>query len=152
MPVHVLRFAVGASLAMIGLLTFPRNASANGMTPERISRVVANCDARADEFQQMFRRALQHSGYRGTLRQVDLDRHADALAGSMGRVREAWNRERNAGRTRHFVAEAINVSREINRVMNSNRFYPELHRKWSILREELNRLAEAFDLPRLRWE
>jgi len=100
----------------------------------------------------MFRHALEHSGYRGTLRQVDLDRHADALSHSMERVREAWNRERDAGRTRRFVEEAINVSREINRVMNDNRFYPELHHQWSVVREELNHLAEAFDLPRLRWD
>jgi hypothetical protein len=70
----------------------------------------------------------------------------------MSRVREAWNRERDPGRTRHFVEDAISVSREINHVMNSNRFYPELHRQWSMVRDELNRLAEAFGLRHLRWE
>lgn len=118
---------------------------------ERIARVVADCDARTDEFQRMFRRALEHSGYRGTLRQADLDRHADALSHAMGRVREAWNRERDPGRTRHFVEDAIGVSRDINRVMNNNRFYPELQHQWSSVRSELNHLAEAFDLPPLRW-
>jgi len=119
---------------------------------ERIAGVVADCERRTDEFQRMFRRALEHTGYRGTLRQVDLDRHADALAHAMDRVRENWNRERDPVRTRRFVGEAISVSRDINRVMNQNRFYPELHRQWSIVRSELNRLAEAFDLPRLRWD
>jgi hypothetical protein len=70
----------------------------------------------------------------------------------MDRVREAWNRERDPGKTRHFVEDAIHVSREINRVMNDNRFYPELHRQWSVVRDEINRLAEAFELPRLRWD
>ena len=44
------------------------------------------------------------------------------------------------------------VSREISRVMNNNRFHPELHRQWSIVRNELNQLAVAFDLGRLRWD
>jgi len=146
-----LRFTLLTSLLTTVALTLPRPCLA-GERGERIARVVADCDRRADEFQRMFRHALEHSGYRGTLRQVDLDRHADALSHSMERVREAWNRERDAGRTRRFVEEAINVSREINRVMNDNRFYPELHHQWSVVREELNHLAEAFDLPRLRWD
>lgn len=147
----ILRFALIAGPLLATILTLPKPALA-GEREQRIARVVADCDARTDEFQHMFRRALEHSGYRGTLKQVDLDRHADALTGAMGRVREAWNRERDPGRTRHFVEEAIRVSREINRVMNDNRFYPELHRKWSVVREELNHLAEVFDLPRLRWD
>jgi hypothetical protein len=146
-----LRFALLTNLLAAGALILPRPALAQPRG-ERIARVVADCDARADEFQRMFRHALEHGGYRGTLRQADLDRHADALSHAMGRVREAWNREHDAGRTRRFVQEAIDVSREINRVMNNNHFYPELHEKWSVVRSEINHLAEAFDLPRLRWD
>ena len=148
---RVLRFALLTAMVLIFALVLPRTSRAGGRG-ERIARVVADCDARSAEFQRMFRHALEHSGYRGTLRQIDLDRHADALAYSMDRVREAWNRERDPGRTRHFVEEAINVSREINRVMHNNRFYPELHNRWSIVREEMNHLAEVFELPRLRWD
>ncbi len=147
----VLRIAALAGLLVTIALILPRPSLAQERG-ERIARVVADCDRRTDEFQRMFRHALEHSGYRGTLRQVDLDRHADALAHSMDRVREAWNRERDPGKTRHFVEDAIHVSREINRVMNDNRFYPELHRQWSVVRDEINRLAEAFELPRLRWD
>ena len=146
-----LRFTLLTSLLVTAALTLPRPALAQ-RRGERIARVVADCDGRAREFERMFRHALQHSGYRGTLRQVDLDRHADALAHSMDRVREAWNRERDPGRTRRFVEEAINVSREINRVMNRNQFYPELHHQWSVVRSEMNHLAEAFELPPLRWD
>ena len=146
-----LRFALFTSLLVTVALTLPRPSLAQ-QRGERIARVVADCDARASEFQRDFRHALAHSGYRGTLRQADLDRHADALSHSMDRVREAWNREHDPGRTRHFVEDAISVSREINRVMNNNRFNPELHREWSAVREEMNHLAEAFELPRLRWD
>jgi hypothetical protein len=151
---RTVRFAFRASLALAAVLALtgsPVSAQPRARA-ERIARVVADCDARTDEFQRMFRRALQHSGYRGTLKQEDLDRHAEALSRSMARVREAWNRERDVGRTRRFVEDAINVSREINRVMNQNRFYPELHRQWSGVRDELNQLAEAFEMPRLRWD
>src|SRR5450759_5162361 len=113
-----LRFVLRASLALAAVLSLPGPISARyDPRAERIARVVADCDARADHFQRMYRRALEHSGYQGTIRQVDLDRHAEALSRSMARVREAWNRERDPRRTRRFVEDAINVSREINRVM-----------------------------------
>jgi hypothetical protein len=70
----------------------------------------------------------------------------------MGKLHETWNRERNVDRTRHFVDEAIRVSRDINHVMNRERFYPGLQDQWAAVRAELNHLAEAFGLPRLRWE
>lgn len=145
------RFALAASMLLVAVTALPRPALPQGRG-ERIARVVADCDSRVDQFQQMFRRALQHSGYRGTMRQADLDRHADELSRAMSRVRESWNRERNPQRTRRFVEQAIGVSRGINRVMNQNRFYPELERRWSTVRGELNHLAEAFDLPTLRWD
>jgi hypothetical protein len=148
-----LRFVLSATFALAAVSTFTGTISAQERgRGEHIARVVADCDARTDEFQRAFRHALEHSGYRGTMRQADLNRHADSLSRSMGRVREAWNRERDPRRTRRYVEEAINVSREINRVMINNRFRPELHRQWSVVRGELNRLAEAFDLGRLRWD
>ncbi len=149
----VLRLVLPVSLMMAAVFALPRPAPAQDRPRgEHIGRVIADCDARADEFQHMFRRALEHSGYRGTLSQADLDRHADALSRAMRRVRVAWNRDRDPRRTRRFVEEAIDVSRDINRVMNNNRFHRELHERWDALRQDLNRLAEAFELPRLRWD
>jgi hypothetical protein len=140
-----------AAVAAALLLTSVVSAQDRGRG-EHIGRVVADCDRRADEFQQSFRRALEYREYRGHIRQEELDRHAEALSRSMGRVREAWNREHDAGRTRHFVEDAIKASREINHVMANEHFRPELHRQWEGVRLELNHLAEAFDLPPLRWE
>jgi pterin-4a-carbinolamine dehydratase len=122
-----------------------------GDRTQSISRIVADCEERTNIFQRSFRRALDHSGYRGTMRQADLTRHADSLERAMNQVRESWNRERNPDKTRHFVSRAIDVSQSINQVMSTNRFHPDLHSQWASVRIELNRLAEGFGLPRLRW-
>jgi hypothetical protein len=127
-------------------------SSPSGRRGGDIARVVRDLDERTSVFERSFRHALERSDYRGSYRQDELVRHANALDQSVSRVRESWNRGHNVEKTRHFVDEAIHASRSINSVMNRNRFYPGLQEQWSAVRGELNRLAEAFGLPRLRWE
>jgi len=117
-----------------------------------IARVIRDCEDRTSVFERSFRHALERSDYHGSFRQDELNRHADELERAMGKLHETWNRERDVEKTRHFVDEAIRVSRDINHVMNRERFYPGLQDQWAAVRAELNHLAEAFGLPRLRWE
>ena len=138
----------GAAAAQYRRDSPPRGS---GDRHQSISRVVADCEERTNVFQRSFRRALEHKGYRGSMRQADLNRHADSLEHAMNRVRDSWNRDRDPDKTRHFVSQAIDISQSINRVMNTNRFHPDLHSQWSGVRIDLNRLAESFGLPRLTW-
>jgi len=50
-------------------------------------------------------------------------------------------------RTREFVNDAISAGRDINRTMAARRLNPNVQRQWDAVRSELNRLAEAFELP-----
>ena len=116
-----------------------------------IARVVADCEQRTNQFRVSLRAALDRSALNGTQREDQLNVDAMRLERSMNMVREAWNRERDVGRTRHFVSDAIAVGQDINRTMVRRRLNPGVQRQWDAVRSELNRLAEAFELPRIRW-
>jgi len=116
-----------------------------------IARTIADCEERTNQFRRSFRYALDRSEYRGSMREDELNRHADRLERMMNRVRESWNLERDPGKTRHFVSEALAASQEINRALMRGRLHPQIRRQWSIVCAELNHLAEAFDLPPIRW-
>lgn len=116
-----------------------------------IARVIADCEERTNQFRQSFRHALDRGAYRDSMRADELNRHADRLERAMNRVRESWNRERAPGRTRSFVREALSTSQEINRAFMRGRLHPEVQKQWFVVRSELNRLAEVFGLPRIRW-
>ena len=116
-----------------------------------IARVVADCEERTNQFRVSLRAALDRSGLSGTQREDQLNVDAMRLERSMNRVREAWNRERDPGRTRRFVSDAIAVGQDINRTMVRRRLNPNVSRQWDAVRSELNRLAQAFELPRIRW-
>ena len=116
-----------------------------------ISRVVAHCQERTTQFRVALRAALDRSSLNGTSRQDQLNVDAERLERAMNRVREAWNREQDPPKTRHFVEDAIAAGRDINRTMVARRLNPDVQRQWDAVREELNQLAEAFELPRIRW-
>ena len=116
-----------------------------------IARVIADCEERTNQFRRSFRYALDRSAYRDSMREDELNRHADRLERSMNRVRESWNRERNPSKTRHLVSEALMTSQEINRAILRGRLHPEVQKQWFTVRSELNHLAEVFDLAKIRW-
>jgi hypothetical protein len=116
-----------------------------------IGRVIADCEERTNQFRRSFRYALDRGAYRDSMRADELNRHAERLERAMNRVRESWNRERNAAKTRQFVSQALSTSQEINQAMMRGRLHPEIQKQWFVVRNELNSLAEAFDLPRIRW-
>lgn len=122
--------------------------------PERvgnISRVIADCESRTNEFKRSLRAALDRSSLNNTNREDELNRDANRLEQAMNRVRESWNLEHDPSRTRRPVGDAIAAGQSINRTMIRRRLDPEVQRQWDIVRGELNRLAEAFELPKIRW-
>ena len=146
--------ATALAVCLPGLI--PAQRRYDGPPPRRggghdISRLIADCEARTNEFRRSFRHASER-GFRDHMRVEDLNRHADRLERSMNAIRESWNRERNPERTRRFVSDALANGQEINRALRRGRIHPEIQREWSTIRIELNRLAEAFSLPRIRWE
>ena len=149
--------SLAVALLLPGIVSAQRDYPPRGGYQRRggrgfdIARVVADCEERTNQFRVSLRAALNRSGLDGTQREDQLNTDAMRLERSMNRVREAWNRERDVGRTRRFVSDAIAVGQDINRTMVRRRLNPDVQRQWEAVRSELNRLAEAFELPRIRW-
>src|ERR1035437_3832711 len=58
---------------------------------------------------------------------------------------------RSAGFDALPIVGPIAAGQDINRTMVRRRMNPDVQRQWEAVRGELNRLAEAFELPRIRW-
>jgi HAMP domain-containing protein len=118
----------------------------------RTGAVIADAENRSDDFRRALRRALDHSRLDGTWREDRLNDDAKDLANAMDRLRDSWSRHHDTDRARRHVRDAIDAARSINRAMQ--RFYLREHveREWRILRDELNRLADAFGEPAIEWD
>ncbi len=118
---------------------------------DAITRTINDCEDRTDHFRGALRRALNESRIDGSRREEHLNRQAERLERSLDRVGDAWNRDRNPGRARHYVREALGAAREIDLAMQRSRAPGHLGREWRIVREQLRLLANAFELDGPRW-
>ena len=110
---------VAMALLLPGILAAQRDYPPRDGRIANISRVVADCEARTNQFRVSLRAALDRSALNGTRREDQLNVDAERLERAMNRVREAWNREHDPPKTRHFVDDAIAAGRDINRTMVS---------------------------------
>jgi hypothetical protein len=129
----------------------PQDRGRQGDRAGRISGVIADLERRTDEFQVALRRALERGDRGRQGREDQLNRDAAQLARAMDRLKESWNREHDQARSRRSAATAISAGQDINRTLSRHRMRESVQREWDVVRGELNRLAEAFDEPKIRW-
>ena len=144
---HYLSLAMAVATLLPGILL----AQPPGGGRMRIGRTVDDCAARTSEFRVSLRRALNRSGLDGTAREDELNTQAARLERNMQKVAEDWNGSHDVRRTRVHASRAIEAAQDINRTMLRRRMNERVQEQWRGVRRELNRLAEAFELPRLQW-
>jgi hypothetical protein len=118
----------------------------------RVAGIIADLEHRTNEFKDALRRALDHSRMDGTRREDELNRDASRLEHAANRLRDSWNADRDFERSRRNLAVAISAGQDIQRTMARHRLRGNVQREWGAVRHELNRLAEVFREPPIRWE
>ena len=69
----------------------------------------------------------------------------------LDKVGDSWNRDHDPQKTRVFVTAAIAIGQNINKYMSAYRGRDDPGSQWTAVRAELNRLAQTFNLPAIRW-
>jgi hypothetical protein len=118
----------------------------------RLAAIISDCENRSDDFASALRRALDRSRLDGTYREHRLNSDARSLQRAMDRLRDSWNKERDPYASRSNVRMAVSAGQSIERGLP--RFHGRRHieSEWRVLRAELNRLAEAFEVSGLSGE
>ncbi|MBI5280605.1 MAG: hypothetical protein HY858_02900 [Candidatus Solibacter usitatus] len=129
----------------------PRRGRAGAGGVAETTRIISDCERRTNTFKKTLDRALGRDNVRlGQGREDELNREASRLENQLDKAGDSWNRDHNPDSTRDHVRAAIAVGNDIDRAMRSNRMGPDAEREWAAVRAELNRLAQTFNLPRIR--
>jgi hypothetical protein len=115
-----------------------------------VDRLIRQVENRSDVFVAMFDRALDNSRLDGTLREDRLNERALDLERQLNIVRQEFNRTQNYLVVRTHVARALSISEGVNNVIRNRRLNPQVERQWLLLRSELNRLAQVYNIRQLR--
>lgn len=111
---------------------------------DETTRVINDCEKRTNKFKRSVRLKVKGDA-------PNLQRDTDQLEEALNKVGDSWNRDHNPQKTRAFVTAAITVGQQINRYMTTFRGDADLGSQWTAVRAELNRLAQTFKLPAIRW-
>jgi hypothetical protein len=118
---------------------------------DETTRIINDCERRTNDFKKTLDRALGRDNVRaGQAREDQLNRNAERLENQLDKVGDSWNKDHSLDRTREHVRAAIALANDINVAMRSWNMGGDAESEWSSVRGELNRLAQKFNLPRVR--
>ena len=122
----------------------PATGAAGGNKVEETTNIINDCEKRTNVFKRDVRLKLKGGAPK-------LQRDADSLEESMNKVGDSWNRDHDPQKTRGFVTASIAVGQQINGYFTTIKGSGDLTNQWAAVRTELNRLAQTFGLPAIRW-
>src|SRR5215813_12955723 len=146
------------SLLLVGVVTtltvapsFAQLRRGGDASINETTQIINDCERRTNTFKKTLDRALARDNVRaGQGREDQLNRNAEALENQLDKVGDSWNKDHSLDRTRDHVRAAIALANDINVAMRNWNMGGDAENQWAAVRTELNRLAQKFNLPRVR--
>ena len=154
MKIHSLKFLVVLT-AIVGSISF-FNAEAVAQQVRRrnysraqIDRLIRNVEERVDRFAVQFDYALDNSRLNNTIREANLNQRARDLEAATDELRREFDRNDSRRENSAEVRRCLDIASDINVAMRNRRLNQASENNWATVRNELNALARAYNLPQI---
>ena len=135
-------------LAGIGNAQQPDWARGRRYTRNSVDQIIKRVENRTDRFVSQFDNSLDNSRLNGSRREDNLNQRAKDLRKSTDELRSDFNgRANNWWESRDNVQRCLSVAADINVAMRNRRFNRNTESNWRNVRQELNTLAQVYNLP-----
>ena len=114
-----------------------------------VSRIISKLENSSDTFRRDFDRAMDNSNLNGTNAEDRYNNNVRDYENSLDRLRREFDRNNSWWETRNDVSNVIREAQTVNNMMNSISFRRNLERQWNNMRNDINTLADTYDLPGL---
>ena len=149
------KFAAFVSIAMAGLfvlggaLAIDAQGRYVGQYSKRdVSDIIRRMEEGSDEFRTDFRRELNNSNLNSSTRNR-FNGYVASMENSIDDLRRHFDRQDSWWTSRSRVQTVVRNSQNVNTMMRSLPFERQLERQWNQLRNQINRVADTYDLPGL---
>lgn len=122
---------------------------ANTYAKSQVGAFVANLERSSNVFRRQFDRAMDRSNIDGTADEDRYNRLVVNYESSLNDLRRQFNRNRLWWDTRNEVDRMIGQARPVNDMMINLPFGRNLETQWSAMRNDINKLADTYDLQGL---
>lgn len=149
----ILNLFVAAS-AVVFIFSIVNTASAQRRGVRVVSKgevraMVDRLETRMDAFVNEYDTSLDHSRLNGTNREDFLNRRAKDLEQATDVLRNEFDHHDAWIDSKGEVNRCLNIASDINRNMRNSRMGWKTENNWTNVRNELNTLADIYDLPRV---
>ena len=112
-----------------------------------VSRIISKLEESSNTFRRDFDRAMDRSNLNGTSTEDRYNGNVRDYENSLDRLRRAFDRNNSWWDTRNDVSNVLSSAQTVNTMMNSISFRRNLERQWTNMRNDLNTLADTYDMP-----
>ena len=136
-------------LAASALVAFGQQGRyANVYSRTQVEGFVQQLETSSDAFYSDFRREVDNSGLSSSTRRT-FNAYATQFENAVDRLRARFDSSDAWWESRNEVRNMISSSQNINTTMNSAAFRRRIERQWNRLRNDINKLADTYDLAGL---
>jgi hypothetical protein len=147
-------FMMTIAVMAIGFIWTPTSADAqvivlrnqNRLSYTQVGQTINRVEASSDRFRRQFDAQMDRNRRRDDDRFVEIVNQFEV---SVDELRREFDRTRNWWEIRNSVSNVVREAQDVNVMMNSLSFRRNLEVQWNQLRNDINSLADTFDLPGL---
>ena len=149
-------FVVVATLAALSAVEpsaqaqYRRGNRNRAYTKAQVERVIRRVEERSDRFVRLFDESLDRSRLNNSEREDRLNERARDLEAAIDALRSDFDRTDRYRDTQSQVSRVLDAAQGINNVVRRRRLDANTERQWSLVRTELNTLANYYNLRPLR--
>ncbi len=153
MKIYSLKILAAIAVIVGSVCALSSDASAqnrrNNLPRVQIDRLIRNVEERVDRFVVQFDYALDNSRINNTRREDNLNQRARDLEVATDELRREFDRNDSRRENSQEVRKCLNIASDINVAMRNRRLNQATERNWTAVRNELNALARAYNLPQI---
>ena len=127
---------------------FGQGRYANVYSRAQVNEFVRQLEQSSDQFHTDFRREVSNSDLSNSTRRT-YNNYADQFENAVDKLRRRFDSSDSWWQSRNEVRDMISNSQNLNTTMNSASFRRRIERQWNRLRDDINKLADTYDLPGL---
>lgn len=121
----------------------------NRYSKSQIGQIISKLESSSNKFRRDFDRELDRSTLNGTSTEDQYNGYIRDYENSLDSLRADFNRNDSWWMVRNEVSDVVNAAQPVNNLINGLPFRRNIERQWNNMRKDLNKLADAFDLPGL---
>jgi len=142
-------FVVAVTLFSVGAMTqvFAQGRYANRYSRNDVNNIIQRLEESSNTFRSDFSREM--GSYRGP-QERQYNQTVANFENSLDRLRKRFDRDSgNWWQSRNEVQSVISTAQAVNGMINNLQFRRNVERQWNRMRDDLNKLADTYDLPGL---